>query len=253
MNNLKFSIVTVCYNAAIDIEETILSVINQTYNNIEYIIIDGGSTDGTVDIIKKYSNQISYWVSEPDKGIYDAMNKGINKAIGDYINFMNAGDCLYSNSTISDTVNLIKGRPTIIYGDTIIKKSKGNEQWENGILANIKNNMVFCHQSTFIRLDYHKQNPFDTSFKLAADYNFLFNAYKAKEEFQYLPITISIFNGCNGGASTRDHKTRIREKCRIWGVKKLSPLRFKYEIIIALLRIQDKYPILNKLKNKLLG
>ena len=89
MNDPLISIVTVSYNAVATIEQTILSVINQTYPNIEYIIIDGGSKDGTIDIIRKYADQIAYWVSEPDEGIYDAMNKGIKIATGEWINFMN--------------------------------------------------------------------------------------------------------------------------------------------------------------------
>lgn len=103
MNDFKISVITVCYNAVNEIEKTILSVLNQTYNNIEYIIIDGGSSDGTVDIIKKYADRLAYWLSESDKGIYDAMNKGIRVATGDYINFMNAGD-RFANSKVIERI-----------------------------------------------------------------------------------------------------------------------------------------------------
>ena len=98
------SVVTVSYNAVLTIEQTILSVINQTYPNVEYIIIDGGSTDGTVDIIKKYADKIAYWVSEPDKGIYDAMNKRWLKATGDFIQFLNAGDWFENEHVIEKNI-----------------------------------------------------------------------------------------------------------------------------------------------------
>lgn len=114
------SIVTVSYNAVLTIEQTILSVINQTYPNVEYIIIDGGSTDGTVDIIKKYEDKIAYWVSEPDKGIYDAMNKGVVVATGEWINFMNAGD-IFTDGDVIDKLfhqNIIINRVGIVFGDT---------------------------------------------------------------------------------------------------------------------------------------
>ena len=101
MNSPLISVVTVSYNAVDTIERTILSVLNQTYSDIEYIIIDGGSTDGTVDLIKKYADKITYWVSEPDQGIYDAMNKGIDVATGEWINFMNSGDSFYRQDVLS--------------------------------------------------------------------------------------------------------------------------------------------------------
>ena len=104
---MKVSVITISYNAVSVIEDTIQSVLNQSYKDIEYIIIDGGSTDGTVDIIKKYQDKINYWVSEPDNGIYDAMNKGIDKATGEWINFMNAGDYFHSNLTLENFIPLI--------------------------------------------------------------------------------------------------------------------------------------------------
>ena len=93
---MKFSIITVNYNNKEGLRNTIESVIHQTYRDFEYIVIDGGSTDGSVDILKKYDQQINYWVSEKDSGIYNAMNKGISKAHGEYLNFMNSGDCFYA-------------------------------------------------------------------------------------------------------------------------------------------------------------
>ena len=120
-NNLLISVVTVSYNAVATIEQTILSVVNQTYPHIEYIIIDGGSTDGTVDVIKKYADRIAYWVSEPDKGIYDAMNKGIKVATGEWINFMNCGDSFYSVSVLSDVFKDKSCKENdVIYGNTCI-------------------------------------------------------------------------------------------------------------------------------------
>ena len=116
-----FSIITITYNAVRLVEQTLLNVLSQSYPNIEYIVIDGGSTDGTVDIIKRYESGLAYWVSEPDKGIYDAMNKGLQKATGDYVWFINAGDTLCSSDTVQSVVSRLQKRkalPDIIYGET---------------------------------------------------------------------------------------------------------------------------------------
>lgn len=117
------SVVTICYNAKNDLEKTILSVLSQTYQDIEYIIIDGGSTDSTVDIIHKYSERLFYWISEPDKGIYDAMNKGMDRATGSWIIFMNAGDTFCDNEVIKNIFGYNDlSDYSVIYGDCYVSK-----------------------------------------------------------------------------------------------------------------------------------
>lgn len=154
MQRPKITVVTVCYNAVDTIENTILSVLNQTYDNIEYIIIDGSSTDGTVDIIKKYADKIAYWVSEPDNGIYDAMNKGIDIATGDYINFMNAGDGFYDNEALSNLMPFIKNNVSVIFGKSIKTNGSGDEKLEIPIPFYTQNKRIkspgICHQATFV-------------------------------------------------------------------------------------------------------
>ena len=144
------SVVTVSYNAVSTIEQTILSVINQTYPNVEYIIIDGGSTDGTVDIIKKYADKIAYWVSEPDKGIYDAMNKGGLKTTGDFIQFLNAGDWLENEHVIEKIFKDWFKRVDVIYGDMIIRRSDGVYYAKAQDLSHFENDFPLFHPSTFI-------------------------------------------------------------------------------------------------------
>ena len=123
-NDIKplITVITVVYNGEAYLEKTILSVINQTYESVEYIIIDGGSTDGTIDIIKKYKSKINYWINEAYNGIYDAMNKGIKLATGDWINFMNAGDLFYNLSVLemlhknfSGDLSILSGKVTMFY------------------------------------------------------------------------------------------------------------------------------------------
>ena len=113
---MKYSIITVNYNNKNGLEMTIKSVLGQTCKDFEYIIIDGGSTDGSVEVIKKYASRIDYWVSEPDKGVYNAMNKGIRKATGDYLNFMNSGDAYHSTSALEIIAGLHSDDDIIIGG-----------------------------------------------------------------------------------------------------------------------------------------
>ena len=153
MNNPLISVVTVSYNAVTTIEKTILSVINQNYSNIEYIVIDGGSIDGTVDIIKKYADKITYWVSEPDKGIYDAMNKGIIVATGEWINFMNTGDTFYNENVFSEIFELNSYTEDVISGCAQLANHKIWKPLDSKKMTLMDFYISgLCHQATFIKI-----------------------------------------------------------------------------------------------------
>lgn len=198
---MKISIITVCYNSASCIEKTILSVINQTYKNIEYLIIDGGSNDGTVEIIKKYNSHITYWVSEPDKGIYDAMNKGLNKSTGEWVCFMNSGDTFHNNQVLSNifSLNVFNTQVGVIYGDTdlykeekFINKFRNTPFWETKIPY--RTGKGICHQSMFTRTLLAKRLMFDLKYRISADFNMIYQIYKLKYEFKYIPLVICNFD-----------------------------------------------------------
>lgn len=195
------SVITVSYSAKATIESTILSVINQTYPYIEYIIIDGGSTDGTVDIIKKYADKISYWVSESDKGIYDAMNKGIRQATGEWINFMNSGDIFYNKDIIDKICANIDSCADVVYGDTFLKYSWGVIEKKATPLADMEKHLPFSHQSCLIKLSLMKESFYDLRYQLCADYNFFYSLYKRGGYFQYLPFIFSIYEAEYGLSS----------------------------------------------------
>lgn len=234
----KISVVTISYNIVTSIEKTILSVINQTYPNIEYIIIDGGSTDGTLDIIKKYSDKINYWISEPDKGIYDAMNKGIHIATGEWINFMNAGDIFYDNNVINETFSLIDENSfDIIYGDLVIDSPFGLYWKRADDLNNISKRMVFGHQASFINSKYHKSNEYDITFKSSGDYNFFYKAYFNNAKFKYIPIKVAIFDGKSGMSKDNFYIANL-EDLRIYGKDKYLKNRVKLSFNFLLWKIK---------------
>ena len=196
------SIITVSYNTINTIEDTILSVINQTYSNIEYIIIDGGSTDGTIEIIKKYSDKISFWISEPDKGIYDAMNKGALKANGQYIQYLNASDRICSPNTIEDIINnMPDNNPDIVYGDIIMEKSFGTFHLAPKSLSSFNKLFPIFHPSSWIKRDLLLLNKFDITFKIAADFKLFRNLYYNGCTFCYVPIIFTNFEAIEGVSS----------------------------------------------------
>lgn len=198
MNNPLISVVTVSYNAVTTIERTILSVISQTYPNIEYIIIDGGSTDGTVDIIKKYADRVAYWVSEPDKGIYDAMNKGIKVASGEWINFMNCGDSYYSVNVLESIFmyNTV-GKYDVIFGHSmeILNDKQMLLRKANYSLPNLPPS--YRHGASFVRTSIHKVYTYQLNkshlYSYALDYHCIWRMYKAGYSFKLIDVLVLNF------------------------------------------------------------
>lgn len=187
------TIITVTYNAEKYIEQTIKSVIYQDYSNIEYIIIDGASSDGTVDIIKKYEKFITYWISEPDKGVYDAMNKGIDVATGKWINFMNAGDTFVSNFTVSTIMKKLQPTSELVYGDSFLISKTEKQYRKAKNIDNFFNGIPFCHQALFAKRAILNKYKFNTFYSIAADYDFILKAFTVKHHYQYVDIPVCNF------------------------------------------------------------
>ncbi len=188
-NKPAITVVTVVLNGAKFLDITIQSVINQTYSNIEYIIIDGCSNDGTLDIIEKYRDKLS-WISKHDKGIYDAMNEGISMSNGKWINFMNAGDSFYSLSTVSDVFEGNEYDEDILYGNVHIRYPDFSRIKSAGHPNHLWRGMQFCHQSVFVRTVLQKQNLFNVS-SLSADFQFFYNLHKSNSNFKHIDFAIS--------------------------------------------------------------
>lgn len=230
----KISVVTIVYNDVNNIEATILSVLLQDYPNIEYIVIDGGSTDGTVNIIEKYSNKIRYWISERDNGIYDAMNKGIKQATGEWINFMNSGDRFYNKNSISDVFKkCLSDSVDVVYGYQIHNFSYGQYVRKRIDLSFFSSLMPIGHASSFVKMDIMKEYMFDTSFKVAADYNFFYNLFITDHKFYFVEVIVSVFEASNGISSKNEILT-LKETSIINGSYKSSSYYMK--IISVILR-----------------
>lgn len=189
------SIITVVFNGFPDIEKTILSVLNQTYNNIEYIIIDGNSTDGTLETIKKYENQIDYWISEKDFGIYDAMNKGAELCTGESINFLNCADEFY-NINLTKLISALDLENTVIYGN-IAKKQRKNQikTIKPKTLISKSNKKIIepNHQAMFFPKKHVKQKKYNTNYKISADLDYKIHA-ATNLQFIKLDIIFCIFD-----------------------------------------------------------
>lgn len=207
---MKVSIVTVCYNSATTIERTIKSVAGQDYREIEYIIIDGGSTDGTLDIIDRYKDNISVLVSETDGGIYYAMNKGIARATGDIIGFINSDDWYADGAIAAIAEVFFKTNADIVYGKYVVVENSVYREAKNGNLDDICFGIVFGHPATFVKSDCLRKHPFDVYYRIAADYAFFLTMYFQKKCFHQIDTIIAYFQ--SGGASSHPFKTYMEAK-----------------------------------------
>lgn len=201
---MRISIVTVCLNSVDTIEQTIRSVISQTYPDIEYIIIDGGSTDGTLDIVQKYKDDIAYIVSEPDSGIYNAMNKGISHATGELVGFLNSSDWYISEESVIKLAEMYeKTMADVLYGDIINVKDEKYESITNanvdlGIISKLFPNL---HPASLVKKELFSICGFDESYRIAADAKWFLYMWHAGKRFLYVPAEITYFR--LGGASSQ--------------------------------------------------
>jgi len=238
---LKFTIITVCYNAEKTIEQTILSVINQKYSLIEYIIIDGGSSDNTLNIISKYSNSINKIISEKDNGIYDALNKGIKNSTGDIIGILNADDEFFDNSIIEKIAKSFLLNSTIdsIIGDIVFQNNSNktiryysSRKWS---VNKFSWGFMPPHPSFYCkRVCFDKYGKYLTDFKIAADFELLIRFLKIhKVSFKYLPIIMVKMK--LGGASTSGFSSLLTINKEIYRACNLNGIKTNY------LKLYSKY------------
>lgn len=224
---MKITIITVTYNAAFVLQRTFDSVCTQTYQDIEHLIIDGASKDETVQMAESYKAQVPYKVviqSEPDQGLYDAMNKGLHKATGDYLIFLNAGDALHANNTLETVSQLSSNSPAVIYGDTSIVDSEGRflhlrrlRPPKQLTWKSFKQGMLVCHQAFYVRTDIAQQEDYDLLYRHSADVDWCIRVMK-RAELQHLPLVNTnaiLADFMEGGNTTQNHRASLKERYQV--------------------------------------
>ena len=217
----KFSVITVCYNAQATIEDTIQSVIAQAYHHVEYIIVDGASKDRTLSIINRYRDRIATVVSEPDKGLYDAMNKGLRLATGDYVCFLNAGDSFHEDDTLQQMVHTLRELtelPDVLYGETELVDAEGHfvrmrrlQAPEHLTWRSFRHGMLVCHQAFFAKRTLAE--PYDLSYRFSADFDWCIRIMKKSKVLHNTHLTLIDY--LEEGMTTRNHKASLHERFRI--------------------------------------
>ena len=223
------SVITINYNNAKGLEKTIESVISQSFQDFEFIVIDGHSSDASTDIIKQ-NDRINYWVSEKDQGIYDAQNKGIEKATGKYLLFLNSGDSLVNIIVLEKVSHFLSGDKSIYYGDLILEKNDRQEKHlaPNEIDTDFMLNSTFWHPCVFIKAELFKDfGLYNTDFSIAGDYEFFIRCLlKPGVTTEHIPEFITLFDG-NGISNDTSHiELQVQEREKAW---KLNVSEMTYE------------------------
>ncbi|NRB59414.1 MAG: glycosyltransferase [Winogradskyella sp.] len=211
MNYPKISIITINYNNVDGLKKTINSVKEQTYQDIEFIIIDGLSNDGSKTLLEKETKNISLWLSEKDSGIFNAMNKGITQATGDYLLFLNSGDVFTSATVLNSFVNHSKFKGDIIYGD--YKFEKGEKEYPNQLTPEFFMRSSLPHQSTLIsKRTFQTIGNYDENYKIIGDREHFFRAYLSRKlQFSHIPIALSLFD-LSGKSNAKEYKSLKQEE-----------------------------------------
>ncbi len=229
---MRITIITVTYQAAAVLQRTLDSVSRQTCQDIEHLIIDGASKDDTVKMAKAYQEKVPYPViiqSEPDHGLYDAMNKGLHKATGDYLVFLNAGDTLHADDTLSTLTSHLSPltshlSPAVIYGDTAIVDSEGKflhlrrlRPPKQLTWRSFKHGMLVCHQAFYVRTDIAQQEDYDLQYRHSADVDWCIRVMKRAEEMR-LPLVNTntiLADFMEGGNTTQNHRASLKERYQV--------------------------------------
>jgi len=219
------TVITVVYNGEQFLEDTILSVINQTYDNVEYIIIDGGSSDGTLNLIHKYEHAIDYWVSEKDNGIYDAMNKGVSLVTGDLVNFMNSDDIFDDFNVLMRLSSEFNQKEVVLfYGD--VKYSNG-KRFLSALSAKTLLHNTIHHQGAFYRKELFRLFRYDGSLNISSDYELNLIIYLQKQFTKSLGFTVSM---CRDGGVSR---TFLKKAFLETNIIRKRNVNFIYNILLT--------------------
>ena len=227
---MTLSIITVNLNNREGLQRTIDSVVGQTFTDYEWIVIDGGSTDGSRELIEQYADHFAYWCSEPDKGIYNAMNKGIAHAKGEWLQFLNSGDWLYEDTTLEKVFSK-EYEADVLYGD--IKKQTNDEKsdlkfYPDHLTLHFFYESALCHQSSLFKRHLFNNNYYNENLKIASDWEFTLKLYSENYKFYHIPIIIAVYT--TDGISSTLEDENIKERKRV--LLDYVPSYFKQDVEI---------------------